>query len=103
MNKPNQQTLVVPAMIPLLLAPLPVGRVRGLGGDFGERLQRDLGITTVGEVAAVSKHRLEALYGKSTADWLWHLVRGMVRLRGSLCLGRSILSSSCEGPSQSLA
>lgn len=76
MNKPAQQTLVMPAMIPRLLAPLPIGRIRGLGGDFGERVARDLQATTIGEVVAVPQRRLEQLYGEATAEWLWHLVRG---------------------------
>jgi DNA polymerase eta len=77
MNKPAQQTLVMPAMIPQLLGPLPIGRIKGLGGDFGDRVARDLQATTIGEVVQAPQRRLEQLYGESTAEWLWHLVRGV--------------------------
>lgn len=76
MNKPAQQTLVTPAQIPRLLGPLPIGRIRGLGGEFGDRVARDLGATTIGEVVNAPQRRLEELYGDSMAEWLWHLVRG---------------------------
>ncbi len=77
MNKPNKQTLCLPATIPQLLGPLPIARLKGLGGDFGERVARDLEATTIGEIVAVPQRRLEQLYGESTAEWLWHLVRGV--------------------------
>ncbi len=48
MHKPAQQTVVPLAAVPALLAPLPVGRLRQLGGKFGEQLTHALGITTVG-------------------------------------------------------
>ena len=48
LHKPAQQTLVPLTAVSALLAPLPVGRLRQLGGKFGEQLTRDLGITTVG-------------------------------------------------------
>lgn len=32
-----------------LLAPLPIGKLRSLGGKFGDQLQANLGVTTVGE------------------------------------------------------
>jgi DNA polymerase eta len=38
LNKPRQQTLVPPASVEALLAPLPLGRLRSLGGKFGEQL-----------------------------------------------------------------
>jgi nucleotidyltransferase/DNA polymerase involved in DNA repair len=38
MNKPNKQTLVIPERIPGLLSPLPIARIKGFGGDFGERM-----------------------------------------------------------------
>lgn len=46
------------------------------GGKFGDELQRTLGITTVGELAAVALPRLEALYGDESALWLARLARG---------------------------
>lgn len=48
LHKPAQQTVVPLTAVAALLAPLPVGRLRQLGGKFGEQLMRDLGIATVG-------------------------------------------------------
>ena len=77
MHKPNQQTLIVQEMVPILLAPLPVARLKGLGGDFGKKLMKDLGCCTIGEVVQTPLTRLQALYGDSDADWLFKLVRGL--------------------------
>ena len=56
LHKPAQQTVVPLAAVAALLAPLPVGRLRQLGGKFGEQLTRDLGIATVGAL-----HRQQSL------------------------------------------
>lgn len=77
MHKPNQQTLIVQEMVPSLLAPLPVARLKGLGGDFGKKVMEDLGCSTIGEVVQTPLARLQALYGDSDADWLFKLVRGV--------------------------
>ena len=77
MHKPNQQTLIVQEMVPILLAPLPVARLKGLGGDFGKKVMEDLGCNTIGEVVQTPLARLQALYGDSDADWLFKLVRGV--------------------------
>ena len=66
MNKPNGQTLVLPANIPALLHPLPVSRIKGLGGMLGERIVAELKVTTIGELAQVPIGKLEQLYGTST-------------------------------------
>jgi len=77
MHKPNQQTLIVQEMVPFLLAPLAVARLKGLGGDFGKKVMEDLGCSTIGEVVQTPLARLQALYGDSDADWLFKLVRGV--------------------------
>jgi DNA polymerase eta len=77
MHKPNQQTLIVQEMIPILLGPLPVARLKGLGGDFGKKVMEDLDCSTIGEVVERPLSRLEALYGESDAAWLFKLVRGV--------------------------
>ncbi len=77
MHKPNQQTLIVQEMVPLLLGPLPVARLKGLGGDFGKKVMEDLQCTTIGEVVQTPLAQLQSLYGADTADWLFKLVRGV--------------------------
>lgn len=54
LHKPNQQTLVPLDATAALLAPLDLGRLRGLGAKLGERVKKELGCNTVGELAAVS-------------------------------------------------
>lgn len=49
LHKPAQQTVVPAAGVMSLLRDLPIPKLRGLGGDFGEHVQKTLGITTVGE------------------------------------------------------
>lgn len=39
MNKPSAQTLVLPEKMRDLLAPLPLSRIKGLGGDLGAKVQ----------------------------------------------------------------
>ena len=77
MHKPNQQTLIVQEIVPVLLAPMPVARLKGLGGDFGKKVMGDLGCSTIGEVVQTPLACLQALYGDSDADWLFKLVRGV--------------------------
>ena len=76
LHKPSQQTLVPAAAVPQLLGPLPIPKLRQLGGKFGEQLMSTLGISTVGELAAVPLPRLEAAVGEETAAWLSKLARG---------------------------
>lgn len=65
MHKPAQQTIVPGQAVRGLLEELPIGKLRGLGGQFGEDVMRTLGITTVGQLAAVPYARLESLFGES--------------------------------------
>ncbi len=58
LHKPAQQTVVPLAAVRALLAPLPIGRLRQLGGKFGEQLMAGLGIATVGagDAARAPRH-----------------------------------------------
>lgn len=51
LHKPNQQTVVLERAVPGLLRPLPIARLRSLGGKFGQELQERLGVKTVGACA----------------------------------------------------
>ena len=68
LHKPAQQTVVPLTAVAALLAPLPVGRLRQLGGKFGEQLTRDLGIATVGAPAGFICSPLRVMVGKAGAD-----------------------------------
>lgn len=51
--------------------------MRALGGKFGEEIATSLGISTVGELAAVPASRLEAAVGEESAAWLARLAQGI--------------------------
>jgi nucleotidyltransferase/DNA polymerase involved in DNA repair len=46
--------LAVAAAVAGLLAPLPVSKLRQLGGKFGEEIQAKLNVSTVGELVRAS-------------------------------------------------
>ena len=52
LHKPNQQTVLPAEAVPALLHPLPLDRIKSLGAMFGERVMGELGVRTVGELAA---------------------------------------------------
>jgi DNA polymerase eta len=52
-HKPAQQTLLPAVAVEGLLGPLPVPKLKALGGKFGRQLMEDLRIETVGQLAAV--------------------------------------------------
>ena len=68
LHKPAQQTVVPLTAVAALLAPLPVGRLRQLGGKFGEQLMRDLGIATVGAPAGSRCYTTAYMAGKAGAE-----------------------------------
>jgi len=49
LNKPAQQTVVPAAAVMDLLRNLPLAKLRGLGGHFGQEVMDKLGIATAGE------------------------------------------------------
>ena len=68
LHKPNQQTVVPLVSTASLLAPLDIGRLRGLGAKLGDKLKRELQCETVGELAAIPKSKLVAVVGTSVAE-----------------------------------
>lgn len=58
MNKPNKQTILPLAEIPPLFDKLPVGKIKGLGGKFGEQVCETLGIKFLGQVLKYSEAEL---------------------------------------------
>eukprot|EP00775_Hariotina_reticulata_P003602 gene3602-3867_t len=74
-NKPNQQTLVLPRAVPDLMADLPLGKVKGLGGKLGSRLEQ-LGCRTAGAAAALPWEQVLACFD-AKARWVHNTVRGI--------------------------
>lgn len=83
MKKPNRQTLISPDddALQKLFHPLPIGRIRGLGGKFGVEVSEKLGVATVGDVAKLPIADIERHYPPSpddeTAQFLFNISRGI--------------------------
>jgi DNA polymerase-4 len=78
MDKPDGLTVVPrdPDEIVRFLAPLPVGRIWGVGKAARERLKR-FGITTVAELQEQDEETLRRWFGDAFGSHLWHLARGL--------------------------
>jgi DNA polymerase-4 len=74
LKKPDGLTVVLPGTEPAFLAPLPVRRLWGVGPKLEETLAK-LGVTTIGELAALDPARLERRIGTHGHD-LQRLARG---------------------------
>ncbi|VFQ97316.1 unnamed protein product [Cuscuta campestris] len=77
MNKPAQQTIVPSSYVMKLLEPLPIQKMKQLGGKLGTSLQTDLGMNTVGDLLLFSKEKLQEHFGTNTGTWLWNTARGI--------------------------
>lgn len=77
MNKPDGLTIApaTEAGIEEFLAPLPVGRMWGVGKVAGARLARE-GIRTIGQLQRLDRSALERLFGKAGAADIAELVHG---------------------------
>mmetsp|Transcript_22102 Transcript_22102/g.53543 ORF Transcript_22102/g.53543 Transcript_22102/m.53543 type:complete len:726 (-) Transcript_22102:502-2679(-) len=81
MRKPNSQTICCAdtASLRKLFHPLPIGRIRGLGGKLGQKVADALDVATVGELAEVPISRLEGVVDEGTARFLHDISRGVCR------------------------
>lgn len=75
MNKPNGLTVVQPHQVEDFLEPLPVKRIWGVGPATNQRLA-NLGITTIGELRALSLEEALDQFGKSGLHY-YRLSRGL--------------------------
>ncbi|MDQ6942673.1 MAG: DNA polymerase IV, partial [Candidatus Eremiobacteraeota bacterium] len=74
-NKPDGLTVVAPGTEAAFLAPMPVGRLWGIGPKTQPRLET-AGIRTIGDVAALDERRLYDLFGRGGAFYR-DLARGL--------------------------
>ncbi|XP_036325814.1 DNA polymerase eta-like [Rhagoletis pomonella] len=77
MNKPNKQTILPLAQIPTLFETLPVGKIRGLGGKFGEEICAALQIRFLGELLPYSEQELQRKFDEKSGTWLYYICRGV--------------------------
>ena len=93
MNKPDGVTVVPrgPLEIEAFLAPLPVGRIWGVGPVLEAKL-RARGIQTIGDLQQVAVDTLDQVAGKHTADHLRKLARGIDARPISVDVGEKSIS-----------
>ncbi|XP_034481905.1 DNA polymerase eta [Drosophila innubila] len=77
MNKPNKQTILPLAEIPALFDQLPVGKIKGLGGKFGETVCETLGVKFLGQVLKYSETELHRKLDEKNGTWLHNIARGI--------------------------
>lgn len=61
-NKPNKQTCLPIKEIPKLLSSLPVNKVIGLGGKFGEMVCEKLNVKFIGDILNYSEADLKRIF-----------------------------------------
>lgn len=80
LKKPNRQTLINPSdevTLQKLFHPLPLGRVRGLGGKFGDLVEETLRVKTMGELAKVPLSTLREYFDEKQANFLFRIAQGI--------------------------
>lgn len=75
-NKPDGLTLVPPGRELEFLAPLPVGRLWGIGPQAQKRLH-DLGYRCIADLQALDLPAMEQLLGEGQGEQYWQLCRGI--------------------------
>lgn len=100
-RKPNGITVVPPGTEKRFLAPLPLERIWGVGPKAAQRL-RDMGLSTIADIAATPREVLEGRFGGFGAH-VWRLANGhddrrVVRNRERKSLGSErTLASDISG------
>lgn len=82
LKKPNRQTLINAwdsSPLEKLFYPLPLSRIRGLGGQFGAKISHEFQITTVGELSQIPLSTLQSKLEEKTARFLSDISRGICR------------------------
>ncbi|XP_072356873.1 DNA polymerase eta-like [Scyliorhinus torazame] len=66
LHKPNAQTILPMCSVSGLFDALPVGKIRNLGGKFGESVTEQLHIKYMGQLRAFTESRLHMDFGEKT-------------------------------------
>jgi DNA polymerase-4 len=74
LGKPDGLVVIEPARVREVLGPLPVGRIWGVGAK-GERRLHDLGLRTMGQLAALPEHVVVDSLGEAGRH-IWLLAQG---------------------------
>lgn len=74
-DKPDGLTVVRAESVAAFLAPLPLGKIPGVGPKTRDHLAKQ-GVRTIAEALARGREFLVAELGDNAGDWLWDRVRG---------------------------
>ncbi|KAF9101730.1 hypothetical protein BGX27_011352 [Mortierella sp. AM989] len=77
MNKPFNQTIVLPKHIPDLLHGIKLSKIRNLGGKFGKQVGEDYNIERASQLWPVPLRQLQQRYGEQAGLELWQWCRGI--------------------------
>ncbi|KAF8949678.1 DNA-directed DNA polymerase eta rad30 [Haplosporangium bisporale] len=77
MNKPFQQTIILPKYIPDLLHGLKLSKIRNLGGKFGKQVKTDYNLERASQLWVVPLRELQHKYGDQAGLELWQWCRGI--------------------------
>ncbi|KAF9939767.1 DNA-directed DNA polymerase eta rad30 [Modicella reniformis] len=77
MNKPFQQTIVLPRYTPDLLHGLKISKIRNLGGKFGKQVKEDFSAERASQLWTVPLRQLQQRYGEQAGLELWQWCRGI--------------------------
>ena len=75
-RKPDGLTVVSPDKVTAFLAPLPVGKLYGVGKKTEERM-KNLGIETVNDLANYDADKLSGIFGKKLATYFHDTANGV--------------------------
>ncbi|MBN9429979.1 MAG: DNA polymerase IV [Burkholderiales bacterium] len=75
LNKPRGLTIIDEADIETKIWPLPARRINGVGPKADQRLE-ELGLRTIGDVAATPRDLLVAQFGRAYGQWLHEAAHG---------------------------
>lgn len=66
LHKPNKQTILPQDGVPHLYKSLPIGKIKNLGGKFGNTLAEALQITYMGELIQFTENQLTKKFDEKT-------------------------------------
>jgi len=76
LDKPNGITLLGLDELPTRIWPLPAKKINGIGPKANERLAQ-MGVATIGELAATPIDRLVSRFGRTMGTWLHQVAQGI--------------------------
>ncbi|KAM7355229.1 DNA polymerase eta [Cochliomyia hominivorax] len=76
-NKPNKQTILPLAQIPVLFETLPIGKIKGLGAKFGEEVCDRLNVRYLGQLLKFTESELQKKFDEKNGSWLYNICRGI--------------------------